>query len=249
MDTAGYHDFAILRTGAVTHTTNNDQRRIPLSVTGDDGSGSFTMTVPSNSNVVLPGTYFLFALNMDGVPSMGKTVYVADGTPMPSSAPIASGTPMPSSAPTPEPKEQIFFLNTGTNKDDPFITGNVLKTFSSPEGITGAGSYEEAPFQTNRWGRGGFVFTIGGLDPGVECSLTLGFAEIAVGKCQVGRRVMDILVNDDVFENNLDVFGRVGCHTALLLTRTFVASPGGELVIEFSATVDNPFVSLIEVTD
>ena len=80
--------------------------------------------------------------------------------------------------------------------------------------------------------------------------MTLGFAEIARGKCQVGYRVMDILVNSDVFENNLDVFGRAGgCETALLLTKTVTASPSGELIIEFSATVNNPFVSLIEVMD
>ena len=80
MDTANMHTFALMRLGAATHAVNNDVRRIPLqgvlvNVLGN-GNGLFELTVPSNPAVALPGTYFLFAMNVDGVPSVAATVSV-----------------------------------------------------------------------------------------------------------------------------------------------------------------------------
>jgi galactose oxidase len=54
---------------------NNDQRRIPLEVVSQSGS-SFSLKIPSNSNVALLGVYFLFAMNANGVPSVGETLHI-----------------------------------------------------------------------------------------------------------------------------------------------------------------------------
>ncbi|KAL7555423.1 hypothetical protein ACA910_022372 [Epithemia clementina (nom. ined.)] len=73
MDTSGDHTFAIMRLGAVTHSTNNDARRIPLE-SKNNGGGTFEVAVPTNPSVALRGLYFLFAMNEDGVPSVAETV-------------------------------------------------------------------------------------------------------------------------------------------------------------------------------
>ncbi|WP_309239126.1 galactose oxidase early set domain-containing protein [Streptomyces lunaelactis] len=63
--------FALVRAGATTHSTDNDQRRVPLTfrLTGTE---AYEVTVPADPGAALPGTYFLFALNAQGVPSKAK---------------------------------------------------------------------------------------------------------------------------------------------------------------------------------
>jgi galactose oxidase len=70
MNTSGSHTFALMRLGTSTHTVNLDQRRVPLSVVSQSGT-QFTLKVPASSAHVPPGLYWLFAMNSDGVPSMG----------------------------------------------------------------------------------------------------------------------------------------------------------------------------------
>lgn len=64
----------MLRLGATTHTVNTDQRRVPLNATSN--GTAYTMTVPNDPGVLVPGYYYLFAMNMAGVPSMAKFVSV-----------------------------------------------------------------------------------------------------------------------------------------------------------------------------
>ncbi|MFK8908782.1 discoidin domain-containing protein, partial [Streptomyces sp. YS-3] len=68
--------FALVRSGAATHSTDNDQRRVPLTFR-QTGEGSYQLAIPSDPGVVLPGTYLLFALNADGVPSVAKMISVS----------------------------------------------------------------------------------------------------------------------------------------------------------------------------
>ena len=81
MNTNTNHDFALVRTGVVTHSTNNDQRRIPLNVVNRDRD-EFTLQVPSNGSIVQPGEYFLFALNKRGVPSVAENIRITSGPEM-----------------------------------------------------------------------------------------------------------------------------------------------------------------------
>jgi galactose oxidase len=67
--------FALIRLGAATHTLNNDQRRISLTPTAS-GANAYTLNVPSDRGVVVPGNYMLFALDADGVPSIAKIIQV-----------------------------------------------------------------------------------------------------------------------------------------------------------------------------
>jgi galactose oxidase len=70
MDTSTLHTFALMRLGASTHTVNLDQRRVPLAVVEQVGT-SFTLKIPTNPAHVIPGQYWLFAMNEAGVPSTG----------------------------------------------------------------------------------------------------------------------------------------------------------------------------------
>jgi YVTN family beta-propeller protein len=70
--------FALVRLSSTTHTVNNDQRRIPLSFT-TTGTNSYSVAVPSNPGIALPGVYMLFALNEDGVPSVAKNLRIVRG--------------------------------------------------------------------------------------------------------------------------------------------------------------------------
>ncbi|KAI4161490.1 MAG: hypothetical protein LQ342_004893 [Letrouitia transgressa] len=66
--------FSLVRFGSATHSVNTDQRRIPLTPTA---SGlTYTVTVPSDSGVALPGPWMIFALDSAGVPSVAKTVLI-----------------------------------------------------------------------------------------------------------------------------------------------------------------------------
>jgi galactose oxidase len=67
--------FALIRLSAVTHTVNNDQRRIPLAPTAVTDT-NYTVTIPADRGVVLPGYYMLFALDSAGVPSVAKMMRI-----------------------------------------------------------------------------------------------------------------------------------------------------------------------------
>ncbi|MFE7512564.1 discoidin domain-containing protein [Streptomyces sp. NPDC057540] len=67
--------FVLMRAAAATHSTDNDQRRVPLTSTAVT-PGSYSVSIPADRGVVLPGTYMLFALDAQGVPSTARFITV-----------------------------------------------------------------------------------------------------------------------------------------------------------------------------
>ncbi|SFV17834.1 galactose oxidase early set domain-containing protein, partial [Pseudoduganella namucuonensis] len=65
--------FSLIRLSAVTHSINNDQRRVPLIFTATDAE-NYTLRMPENSGIAPPGYYMLFALDANGVPSISTTL-------------------------------------------------------------------------------------------------------------------------------------------------------------------------------
>ena len=66
--------FALVRYSTTTHTVNTDQRRIAITPTV---SGlTYTLRVPSDPGVSLPGYWLVFALDGAGVPSVAKTIRI-----------------------------------------------------------------------------------------------------------------------------------------------------------------------------
>ena len=89
----------LVKTGAVTHSFNMDQRflELPFNPTG----GTLSVTAPTRASDAPPGYYLLFAIDNAGVPSIGKIVKINiqpdSQAPTPPSSPALT---MPSGQPT-----------------------------------------------------------------------------------------------------------------------------------------------------
>ncbi|WP_456505128.1 discoidin domain-containing protein [Arthrobacter sp. UYCu723] len=68
-------NFSLMRMSTVTHTVNTDQRRIPLTATSVSGNTA-SLTLPADRGVLVPGTYMLFAMDANGVPSVASTIMI-----------------------------------------------------------------------------------------------------------------------------------------------------------------------------
>jgi len=70
--------FVLMRLSSTTHTVNNDQRRVPVTINSVNGAtNTYTLAIPSNPGIALPGYYWLYALNAQGVPSVGSTILIS----------------------------------------------------------------------------------------------------------------------------------------------------------------------------
>jgi len=83
----------LIKTGAVTHSFNMDQRFLELSFTGS--GGQLSVLAPSRASDATPGYYLLFVIDGDGVPSVGKIIRVniqpdADAPSQPANAVLGS---------------------------------------------------------------------------------------------------------------------------------------------------------------
>ena len=67
--------FSLIRMGSATHSINTDQRRTALRDVTQSGS-SWRVRLPNDTGVLLPGYYYLFAVNKAGVPSIAKTMQI-----------------------------------------------------------------------------------------------------------------------------------------------------------------------------
>jgi large repetitive protein len=68
--------FSLVRLGSTTHTVNNDQRRVPLAFSST-GTNAYSLVLPPNPGVLMPGYYMLFAMNADGTPSVAKMIRIS----------------------------------------------------------------------------------------------------------------------------------------------------------------------------
>ncbi len=75
----GIQEFSLIRFSAATHSTNNEQRRIPVSFSGT--SGNYSVNIPDR-NLLPPGYYMLFAMNGNGVPSIAETIQIGSAIPI-----------------------------------------------------------------------------------------------------------------------------------------------------------------------
>jgi galactose oxidase len=71
----GVTRFVLVRMGSVTHSINNDQRRIPVTISSQSGT-SFTLKTPATSGIATPGYYMLFGLDASGVPSKAAIIKI-----------------------------------------------------------------------------------------------------------------------------------------------------------------------------
>jgi galactose oxidase len=73
----GVDSASLIRYSATTHSLNNDMRRIKLAVAteGNASDKKYSMKIPNDSGVALPGYWMLFVLQ-NGVPSHAETVQI-----------------------------------------------------------------------------------------------------------------------------------------------------------------------------
>jgi hypothetical protein len=68
--------FVLMRYDEATHAVDNDQRRIPLTITSSSGN-TYRLAIPSDPGVALPGPYMLFAMDAKGTPSVSTTILIS----------------------------------------------------------------------------------------------------------------------------------------------------------------------------
>lgn len=73
-DAATITSVSLIRTGAVTHFFDQNERYLPLTFT--QTAGGLTVTSPIDGNTAPPGYYMLFIVNSSGVPSIAPFVQV-----------------------------------------------------------------------------------------------------------------------------------------------------------------------------
>jgi hypothetical protein len=74
-DGARIAKVSLVRLTSVTHTTNFNQRYVPLTFT--PAAGGLSVTLPANGNIAPPGYYLLFIVDTDGVPSAAPIMQIA----------------------------------------------------------------------------------------------------------------------------------------------------------------------------
>ena len=72
-------NFSIVRYGESTHSVDNDQRRIPLSIVSHH-KGTYRLAIPADPGIALPGPYMLFAMDARGTPSVSTSMLITDAT-------------------------------------------------------------------------------------------------------------------------------------------------------------------------
>ncbi len=83
----GATSFVLVRVTSESHSLNNDQRRIPLTlndtkslkkvrVANSRAEETTTLKIPDDRGIVLPGTYYLFALDDNGTPSVASMMNI-----------------------------------------------------------------------------------------------------------------------------------------------------------------------------
>jgi len=141
-----------------------------------------------------------------------------------------------------------FFLDAG--KSDQSFINNGSSYYTTSAQIKGTSTPEY--FQSHRWRDGAsFKYSLGGFTSSKTYEIKFGWAEIFWRTCTAGggARVFHVVVNSRVVELNLDVFGEVGCETALVKSHRLSPDSGGKFDIEFVPVVSNAMVSFIEITE
>ena len=83
----GATSFVLVRVTSQSHSVNNDQRRIPLNLAGTNttklikprntkADETTPLKIPDDRGIVIPGTYYLFALDDYGTPSIASMMNI-----------------------------------------------------------------------------------------------------------------------------------------------------------------------------
>jgi len=152
---------------------------------------------------------------------------------------------------THSPLQVLFRVSAGLVTDDAsYVTANQNKTVYDPSlVVTGAEPFDAEMFRTYRYS-GKMKYTFRSLQPRGFHNVTLGFIETyhCNGVGDTSKRLIDIAINSNKFLQDYDVFATTGaCGTVAFESKLVKANRKGIIRIFFSATVDKPMVSLIQI--
>ena len=155
------------------------------------------------------------------------------------------------SRPSPKPITTSLFIDARMDQSilPPQVTlSGVTSLYESGlTSIRDTAPYSPGVFNAHRYGRI-FGYQVSGLEADSPYQITMGWAEKTASRCVPGKRIFQVVVNGQVFEDELDVFQRVGtCDTAWMETRVVTTDGTGGLTIEFFPIVRNPMVSFIHI--
>ncbi len=68
--------FTMIRLAGTTHGINTDQRFMDIEFSANDNGSGYTLNLEDNPNILIPGIYWVFALNSEGVPSVGAILKI-----------------------------------------------------------------------------------------------------------------------------------------------------------------------------
>ncbi|MFV9551554.1 galactose oxidase-like domain-containing protein, partial [Algibacter sp. PT7-4] len=76
---ANITEFSLVRFSSATHSTNNEQRRIPVDFSFN--GGDYTVVIPDRE-LLPPGIYMLFGIDNNGVPSIAESIKIGSVIPL-----------------------------------------------------------------------------------------------------------------------------------------------------------------------
>jgi chitodextrinase len=124
---------------------------------------------------------------------------------------------------------------------------NTGRTSSTTVSING--TLDDPLFQRNRWDLDSAPELIYSFDvPNGNYTVSLYFAETYSGAAVVGGRVFDILMEEQLVQDNLDIYSEAGINTALVKSYP-VSVIDGQLNIEFLHNIENPSLSAIKIVN
>ncbi len=151
-----------------------------------------------------------------------------------------------------EPTSGRVFIDSGGGDVGNFIAdtdyagGNQASNFAAVDtSLISAPVPPQAVFQSERWGAS--TYTVGGLVPGSDHTVTLYFNEIYW--TQAGQRKFNVSINGQQVLTNFDIIGATGAENRAI-GKQFAASANanGQIVIAFTVgSADQPKVSGIAV--
>jgi hypothetical protein len=90
--TSGVQHVSLMRPSACTHSCDNEQRLIDVAFIAGAGR-SITIQMPDNPNLAPPGWYLMFAVDHQGVPSIGQWLKLGGSARIRRSRPSAERPP------------------------------------------------------------------------------------------------------------------------------------------------------------
>jgi len=189
-------------------------------------------------NSAAPSTTYTYRVaafdNASPANESAQSTQVSVTTPAPSTTVIRVNSGGPQYTDT---AGQVWAADTGFNTGNTVNVGNAI-----------AGTSDPALYRTERWDADtapelAYAFTV----PNGTYTVKLHFAETWDGGQAVGRRIFDVLLENQLVLDNLDIYAQAGGYTALIKTfQTTVTD--GQLNINFvHGSADDPQIGAIEI--